>query len=656
MILKISNFWLCLIVLIFISGSCRKPSVPTRLPELTTIETKVGTDDGSLFISSGGNITSAGGLPLLARGVCWSTNELPTVADNKTMDGQGTGIFSSRVQWAFQRLTTYYLRAYATNNLGTTYGNQVSFTTPCFWEIKYGFKWFILSDPKDDTMGQPTNPTLKWNSTDNLGTFDVYFDTVPDPSKKIAENITSNSFPLSGLDSAKTYYWKVIGWEAAFPCNNAVSKISHFTTAGFPLVSTTLVTEYTFTSAIVGGSIKGDGGAKVTECGVFWGTNQNPDLTGAKFIIGSGTGSFSGTLNGLVPNTTYYVKAYATNSLGTWVSYQVSFNTDRNTYLPTISTSAVIYYTSSTATVGGFVSNDGGSAVTERGIYWGTAPNPESGGIRFQIGSGVGLFSNTLSGLNPNTTYYLTAYATNQEGTIYGSQVTFNTGANSFTPSVSDIDGNVYNTVKIGTQVWMVENLKTTRYADGTSIPLVNTVSDWNALTEIAKAYCWYDDNISNKDIYGALYTWPAAMKGAAGSNSKPSSVQGACPAGWHLPSEAEWTDLETYLGGDNIAGGKMKETGTTHWFDPHWLDPNPGATNESGFTGLPGGCRAWSGGFGQIGRMGYWWSTTVLSEIVSTPPALTISNVSLDLYSAKFQWPGSSKSDGNSVRCLKNY
>jgi uncharacterized protein (TIGR02145 family) len=656
MILKTSNLRIYLIVLILISGSCRKPSLPTSLPELTTTETKLGGDDGRLFINSGGNITSDGRLPIVARGVCWSTKELPTLADNKTIDGQGTGIFSSSVQWAFQRLTTYYFRAYATNSLGTSYGNQVSITTPCGWGIDFYFRSVILSYPNDGAMEQPTNPTLKWNTMGDLGTFDVYFDTVPDPLKKIAENITTNTLTLSGLDSAKTYYWKVFGWETAFPCNNNVSKILHFTTAGLPLVSTDLVTKYTFTSAKVGGSIKGDGGSKVTECGVFWGTNQNPDLTGTKFIIGSGTGSFSGTLNGLAPNMTYYVKAYATNSLGRWISYQVDFNTDRNTYLPTISTSAVIYYTSSTATVGGFVSNDGGSTVTERGIYWGIVPNPESTGTRLQIGSGVGQFSGTLSGLNPNTTYYVTAYATNQEGTIYGSQVTFNTGGSSTTPTVSDIDGNVYNTVKIGTQVWMVENLKTTRYADGTSIPLVNTVSTWNALTETAKAYCWYDDDISNKDVYGALYTWPAAMKGAAGSNSKPSGAQGACPAGWHLPSDAEWKELETYLGGGSIAGGKMKEIGTTHWYDPHWLDPNIGATNESGFNGLPGGSRIWYGGFAQIGIKGFWWSTTVISEIVSTPPALTISDVSLDLYSAKLQWPGSSRSNGNAVRCLKNY
>jgi len=143
------------------SGSCKKPSIPakpTSLPELTTTEAKVWSDDGFLFISSGGNIISDGGLPLHARGVCWSINQLPTLADKKTMDGQGTGIFSSNAKDVFQRLTTYYLRAYATNNLGTAYGNQVSVTTPCVWGIDYleQYKYVILNIPIDGAVGQPT--------------------------------------------------------------------------------------------------------------------------------------------------------------------------------------------------------------------------------------------------------------------------------------------------------------------------------------------------------------------------------------------------------------------------------------------------------------------------------------------------------------------
>jgi uncharacterized protein (TIGR02145 family) len=173
---------------------------------------------------------------------------------------------------------------------------------------------------------------------------------------------------------------------------------------------------------------------------------------------------------------------------------------------------------------------------------------------------------------------------------------------------VKDIDGNVYNTVTIGTQTWMKENLKTTHYANGTAIPLITGNSNWEALTDTSKAYCWYDnDSATNANTYGALYTWSAAMNGAASSSSSPSSIQGVCPTGWHLPSDDEWTTLTDYLGGEAVAGGKLKETGTTHW-----QSPNEGATNESGFTALPGGYRYFiPDTFYYIGNYGYWWSST---------------------------------------------
>ena len=163
-----------------------------------------------------------------------------------------------------------------------------------------------------------------------------------------------------------------------------------------------------------------------------------------------------------------------------------------------------------------------------------------------------------------------------------------------------DGDGNLYATTTIGTQVWMAENLRTTKYADGTAIPLVNTNATWNALTATSKAYCWYNDDIGNKATYGALYTWAAAMNGAASSADNPSTIQGVCPTGWHLPSDEEWTELTYYLGGESVAGGKLKETGTTHW-----NSPNTGATNETGFTALPGGYRGIYGNFGNIGYYG---------------------------------------------------
>jgi uncharacterized protein (TIGR02145 family) len=170
--------------------------------------------------------------------------------------------------------------------------------------------------------------------------------------------------------------------------------------------------------------------------------------------------------------------------------------------------------------------------------------------------------------------------------------------------TVSDYDGNVYNTVTIGTQVWMGTNLKTTHYSDGTAMLDGTTAGDISG-NDTSKYYFDYANAPANNLIYGRLYTWAAAMNGAASSNAIPSGVQGACPVNWHMPSDTEWTTVVNYLGGDVIAGGKLKEAGTTHW-----QSPNAGATNESGFTALPGGYREADGTFYYLGYGSYWWGS----------------------------------------------
>jgi len=167
-------------------------------------------------------------------------------------------------------------------------------------------------------------------------------------------------------------------------------------------------------------------------------------------------------------------------------------------------------------------------------------------------------------------------------------------------------DGNEYNWAQIGNQVWMAENLA--------YLPSVNMVADGSedAAGSYYYVYGYNGTNVTdakataNYNTYGVLYNWPAAMNGAASSTTNPSGVQGVCPTGWHLPSDAEWTELTDYLGGTSVAGGKLKETGTTHW-----ASPNTGATNETGFTALPGGYRYYDGTFNDFGYYGGWWSAT---------------------------------------------
>jgi uncharacterized protein (TIGR02145 family) len=169
--------------------------------------------------------------------------------------------------------------------------------------------------------------------------------------------------------------------------------------------------------------------------------------------------------------------------------------------------------------------------------------------------------------------------------------------------TVTDIDGNTYNSVLIGSQCWMKENLKTTKYPDGTPIPNVTGQSTWNGLT--SAAYCDYGNSPSYSAIYGRLYNWWAVMNGEGSSSSVPSGVQGICPDGWYLPSDQEWSVLVNYLGGAAVAGGHLKEAGTSHWYSP-----NTGADNSSGFTSLGSGGRS-SIGFSDLYMYGGWWSST---------------------------------------------
>jgi len=211
------------------------------------------------------------------------------------------------------------------------------------------------------------------------------------------------------------------------------------------------------------------------------------------------------------------------------------------------------------------------------------------------------------------------------------------------TSTITDIDGNSYNTVSIGNQCWMGENLKTTHYSNGIAMVDGTNAGDINQ-NYTTKYYFDYDNTPSNTIIYGKLYTWAAAMNGAASSITIPSGVQGPCPIGWHIPSDAEWTTLTNNLGGDSVAGGKLKEIGYTNW-----LSPNTGATNVTGFTALPGGYRYTPGNFSLINTYGYWWSSSEFSAI----------NAWFRFMSFSQSYVGrdyGNKTFGFSIRCLMDF
>jgi len=166
--------------------------------------------------------------------------------------------------------------------------------------------------------------------------------------------------------------------------------------------------------------------------------------------------------------------------------------------------------------------------------------------------------------------------------------------------TVTDYDGNVYYTVKIGTQTWMVENLKVTHYSNGDPIANITDSSAWTSLS--SGAYCWYNNDIANKTTYGALYNWFTV-----------NDSRNIAPTGWHVPTYADWIILNQYLGGYEVAGGKMKESGLGHW-----AEPNAGADNSSGFTALPSGLRSWDGTFYNLFYTCTFWSATENADDVS--------------------------------------
>lgn len=202
---------------------------------------------------------------------------------------------------------------------------------------------------------------------------------------------------------------------------------------------------------------------------------------------------------------------------------------------------------------------------------------------------------------------------------------------------VKDVDNNRYDVVTIGTQTWMAENLKTTRYNDGTVIPLISGNTAWaTASTNGAPGYCWYSNLSSNLILYGALYNWYSI-------NSSSNGNKNVCPTGWHVPTDSEWTTLSTFLGGTLVAGGKMKEAGLAHW-----ISPNTSATNESGFAGLPGGYRYFDGAFNDIGLFGFWWSSTEFNSSLVWYRLLYYSDDDVSRFS-------SNKGSGLFVRCLRD-
>jgi uncharacterized protein (TIGR02145 family) len=313
---------------------------------------------------------------------------------------------------------------------------------------------------------------------------------------------------------------------------------------------------------------------------------------------------------------------------GTITALNCSSATNNGTLTATSAASGV---TSVVAYTGGNGGAHTGQVVTSTGVT-GLTATLQAG--TFSNGSGNVTYTITGTPATSGTA----SFALNVGGKTCALTRTVNSApqnpTSGYGPNISDNDGNTYKTVYIGTQQWMAENLKTAKYNDGAGIPNVTVNTQWQ--NNITGAWSYYNNDAANNAKYGKLYNWYAVSPTTNGNKN-------VCPSGWHVPTDAEWTVLTDYLGGLNVAGGKMKEVGTTKW-----NSPNTDATNTSLFTGLPGGERSNNGKYYNVGIIGDWWSSTEYDTFNAR-------NRYLGYYYGYAYRSANVKGLGFSVRCLRD-
>lgn len=510
----LSSTFILIVAMLILHHSCEKPDPTDLLPKITTTEVSLVTEASAL---SGGYIDSDAGYEISACGVCWSTSPNPTITDNITQDSIISGSFISKIV-GLNPNTTYYLRAYATNKNGIAYGLEETFTT------------------------------------------------------------------------------KSIG------------------------ITTMEVSEITVNSAQSGGVIVIDGDSSdIIARGVCWNTAPNPTIEHFKTNDGKGIGEFNSALTELAVNTVYYVRSYATNSGGTYYGNEDSFIT-RNGVI-NLSTNPVTSIKDNAAVSGGNITDDGGATITDRGVCWSTTTNPTTSDFKTSDGNDSGVFISSITGLTPVTTYYVRAYATNSVGTAYGNEESF-------------ITNYTYGEVTNPTtgRIWIDRNVGALQVA----------TSSTDALS------------------YGDLYQWGRAADGhekristttnVLSSNDNPghgnfiltnntpkdwrspqndylwqgvNGINNPCPAGYRVPTSAEWTTEVASWSSKNSIGA---------FASPLKL---PMAGYRDGSSGSVGG----------VGTYGSYWSSSIGS---TASHSLNVNNNSASLYSYI-------RSLGYSVRCIKD-
>lgn len=600
---RLYHYSVIITVIVLSLAGCKKEEPPTLPVVSTTPVTNITVSTAT----GGGTITDDGGATVTSNGVCWSKTENPTIEGSKTNESVSTGQFVSNLA-GLDAGTTYHVRAYATNAVGTSYGDDMTFLTFGEAPINVTVEATTIS-----SNGATLNGTVNPNYLSTIVSFEYgltnsYGQNISAiPSPLTGSSSTSVSANATGLNPGTIYHFRV---RAENSKGIIYGTDKSFTTlGGVPIITSKTPIELTAESVVLNGTVNPNYLSTVVsfEYGLTNAYGNNVNAVESP-ITGNSNTDITANISSLTPATTYHYRIKAVNTLGITYSDDLTFSTLGG--VPSAITTTATNLTSSSATLNGTVNPNLliTDVVFEFGLTTSYGESVVASPTHF-TGGGETEVSAYISSLSSNSIYHFRIKAVNSLGTTYSNDMQFNTDP----ATVTDIDGNVYNVIRIGTQLWMKENLKTKNYNDNTAI-----------------YPSFYADNESlYKDIYGALYAWRYVNSGKL------------CPSGWHVPSSSEWTTMGAYLGGDDVAGGKMKEVGTIHW-----NDPNTGATNESGFTALAGGI--YTNDYTSLGIWGVWWTATTSTDGYAF-------NRNLSYNATKLYSGNMDTRNRASVRCIKD-
>ena len=518
-----------------------------------------------------GNVTSDGSSSsTINRGICYGTTANPTT--NQTAAGTGTGTFSVNLS-GLQGGVTYYARAYATNDNGTRYGEDVTFTLPLA-EVTTN------TTPNISTNGIFISGEVTDGGVSAITARGICYGTAENPTIANDTVRTAAGTGTFTCSLPKTLLGNTTYHARAFATNSEGTVYGDDVDFTLPMATVT-----TGTAAMNGmnvdvtGNVTDTGITSITARGICWGTAAEPTTQVAAAT--NGAGEFTVSISGLENNVKYYLRAYATNAQGTVYGTDIEFTCTMP--VPTVTTGTItIDTTNNTATIAAEITDDGGSEITARGVCWSLSENPTIDDNAVPYESADDAFTVDIENLEHTVTYYVRAYATNESGTGYGEQKTILIPFLCGIDKLVDIDDNEYNTVQIGTQCWMAENLRVKSWMNnGTKTPLAAWTYYRATNQGNTSNFCYAEISNDDTGISGifensteVFYPWATVVSrtSAQTNNTASAKIQGICPDGWHVPAPAEYFTLCHYI--DNETNDYLfygERTGTS----PNYYWPN---------------------------------------------------------------------------------